>query len=192
MVAGCLEKKGLGVTLTELLFCLLILSILLSSGMPSLNSMVKNKRVDVSASKLRQTIELARNAAVTKNALVTLCRSQDGESCGGKWSDGILVFTDHDADRELDDEDEVFRYTSFHEHDGSIIWRAFQNKQYLQITPLGFTRYQNGNFTLCPRNNDVRFARQLIINRTARVRFAQDTDGDGIREDSQGRPIRCS
>ena len=181
-----------GLTLLELLVCLFILSILLHSTAPSLGELVTRKRSEVSARQLELAIELARNAAVTRNLTVTLCRSDNGEDCGGAWHDGVLIFTDQNENRELDEEDSIVRYLMFYDYDGTITWRAFQNRQYLQITALGFTKYQNGNFTFCPRNKDTRFAQQLIINRTARVRHAQDKDGDGIREDSRGRPIRCS
>ncbi len=185
-------EENRGLTLLELLVCLFILSILLNSALPALGEAVTHKRSDVSARQLELAIELARNAAITRNLTVTLCRSNNGEDCDGAWHDGVLVFTDQNENRELDKEDSVVRYVVFYDYDGTITWRAFQNRQYLQITSLGFTKYQNGNFTICPKNKDLRFARQLIINRTARVRHAQDKDGDGIREDSRRRPIRCS
>ena len=180
-----------GLTLLELLVTLSILALLLSVALPGFSEIVEQKRIDISARQLQQSIELARTAAITKNGLVTLCRSRDGQTCGGRWQEGILIFVDYDGDRRIDDDDLVVRYVEFHEFDGSLTWRAFQNRQYLQITPLGFTNYQNGNFTLCPPNGDRRYARQLIITRTGRVRHAQDSDGDGIREDSRGRPLRC-
>ena len=59
------------------------------------------------------------------------------------------------------------------------------------MTPMGFTRDQNGNFTWCPGNGDVRLARQLIVNAAGRLREALDSDGDGVREGANGRPIGC-
>ena len=52
-------------------------------------------------------------------------------------------------------------------------------------------RYQSGNFTLCPASRDARLAQQLVVNSTGRTRSAQDRNGDGIREDSSGNPLRC-
>ena len=59
------------------------------------------------------------------------------------------------------------------------------------MTGEGFTNYQNGNFTYCPPDGDLRFARQLVINVQGRVRMGHDTDGDGIVEDRRGKDVRC-
>jgi len=181
-----------GFTLLELLFTLFTISILLGLALPGFQQLHRNTEMDIHARGLAQLLQLARVAAITRNSLVTLCRSVDGEGCSGQWEDGILVFVDYDGDRKIDSNDEVVRYHQFFGFDGEIDWRAFQNRQYLQITSTGFTRYQNGNFTLCPADGNLTYARQLIVNRSARVRFAQDSNADGIREDSQGRPLSCS
>ncbi|MDA0689676.1 MAG: GspH/FimT family pseudopilin [Proteobacteria bacterium] len=181
-----------GFTLLELLFTLGILATLLGLALPGFKELHRNTEMDIHARELAQLLQVARVAAITRNSLVTLCRSAAGDACAGQWQDGILVFADYDGDRRIDADDEVIRYHQFHGFEGEVRWRAFQNRQYLQITPQGFTRYQNGNFTLCPADRNPVFARQLIINRSARVRFAQDGDADGIREDSRGRPLRCS
>ncbi len=183
--------KSQGLTVIELLITLFILSLLTAIALPDFEEMLQQKRIDLTAKELRQAIEVARTAAITKNSIVTICRSKQGNSCSGQWQDGVLVFVDYNADRKLDVEDIPVRHFTFSQFKGDITWRAFQNRQYLQITALGFTNYQNGNFTLCPANGDLTQARQLIITRTARVRHAQDSNGDGIREDSRGRPVRC-
>ena len=48
-----------------------------------------------------------------------------------------------------------------------------------------------GNFTYCPPNNDARHARQLILSMSGRPRAALDTNGDGIVEDANDKPLRC-
>lgn len=181
-----------GLSLLELIIVLSICSLLLSFALPNFAETISHKRSDIAASRLKQTIEFARITAITRNTLVTICRSTHGDECGGSWGQGVLVFSDHNGDREIDDTDEIVRYTRFHDYEGTVTWRAFQNRQYLQITPLGFTKYQNGNFTFCPPNGDAKFARQLIVNRSARTRFALDKDQDGVRENSRGQPLNCN
>jgi len=63
----------------------------------------------------------------------------------------------------------LIRHITFPDSDGYIRFRAFQNKQYLQLSSLGITHYQNGNFTYCPYSGSDKFARQLIVNRNAAV-----------------------
>lgn len=181
-----------GFTLLELMITLLLLSILLVLSMPEFNTLMERQKAELAIRKLATTIELAKSSAIASGTMVTLCRSSDGLKCGGKWQDGVLVFTDANGDREINQQDQLQRYITFPFMKGELKWRAFQNRQYLQITSLGFTRYQNGNFTYCPEDLNPIFASQLIINRTGRVRFAVDSDNDGVKEDSQGRPIACS
>ena len=181
-----------GYTLLELLIVMLVMALLASVSLPDFSAMLENKRSDTNIKRLAQAVEFARVSAITAGSLVTLCRSSDGMGCGGNWQEGILIFTDTNGDRVLNQQDRILRHLTFPDLAGTLRWRAFQNRQYLQITSQGFTRYQNGNFTYCPPTGQLQYARQLIINRSARVRFAMDSDGDGFREDSRGRRIDCS
>ncbi|MDA0280557.1 MAG: GspH/FimT family pseudopilin [Proteobacteria bacterium] len=180
-----------GMSLLELLITLGILSVLLAISIPDFKNLVESVSADATLKKLATAIQLGKSAAITNRTTVTLCRSVDGFACGGSWQDGVLVFTDSNRDRVINDEDRLIRYITFPDSKGHIRFRVFQNKQYLQLTSLGITHSQNGNFTYCPFSGDSKIARQLIVNRTARLRFAQDSDGDGIKEDSRGRPLSC-
>ena len=180
-----------GMSLLELLITLGILSILLGISIPDFKDLVQSVSADTTLKKLATAIQLGKSTAITNRTAVTLCRSIDGITCGGSWQDGVLVFTDRNRDRIINEDDKLVRYITFPESKGHIRFRAFQNKQYLQLTSLGVTYSQNGNFTYCPFSGESKFARQLIMNRTARLRFAQDSDGDGIKEDSRGRPLSC-
>ncbi|MCP3673585.1 MAG: hypothetical protein GY829_03815, partial [Gammaproteobacteria bacterium] len=98
---------------------------------------------------------------------------------------------DHNQDH-IFNGDDIFltKFEKFPDED-TIYWRAFQNKQYLQMSPLGYTRFQNGTFTYCPREG-LKYARGIIINAAGRVRFTKDEDGDGIDEGANGKSLRCS
>lgn len=185
-------EKASGLTILELLTTLAILSILLSISMPSFRHLAQSVSGDVTLRKLSNAVQFGKSAAIVNNSSVTLCRSRDGLVCAGSWHDGAIVFTDGNRNRELDGDDVLLRHFVFSDSNGSIRFRAFQNKQYLQLSSMGTTHDQNGNFIYCPFSGDERYARQLIVNRTARLRFAQDSDADGIREDSRGRPLDCS
>ena len=180
-----------GVTLPEMLFALLILWTLMQLSTPLFDDLITGTRGDAAMRSLRKAISFTRAAAVTSGQMTTMCRSRDARRCGGRWEDGVLVFHDGDGDLELDAGQQALAYIDLDADAGRIHWRAFRNRQYLQFTPLGFTRYQNGNFTFCPRNGRKEHARQLILSRTGKVREAKDNDGDGIPEDSRGRPLRC-
>jgi type IV fimbrial biogenesis protein FimT len=185
------RSTAAGLSLLELLLTLIIMSILAATAVPGLKALLGNSAGELTMRRLAQAIEIGRIAAITSSSLVTLCRSSSGQECGGQWHEGVLVFTDANGNRKIEQQDRIIRHITFPDLAGELSWRAFQNRQYLQITALGFTRYQNGNFTYCPNDGNQTHIRQLIINRNARIRFAQDRDGDGIREDSRGRALHC-
>ncbi len=184
-------KQYRGITLLNALISLSILLILISLSSDNLAYLQESNSSQQALNQITKTIQLARSFAVMNRSLVTVCRSVDGIECSGQWHDGVLVFSDQNGDRIINETDKLLYYAAQPKLNGTIKWRAFQNRQYLQITSQGFTRYQNGNFTYCPHNADPRKALQLVINRTGRTRFARDNDGDGIVEDSQGKPVTC-
>lgn len=180
-----------GMTLLELILAIALLSILMAATAPSLNGIIEQRRGDEISDILQSAIELTRATAISSGGLATLCRSRNGRVCSGRWQDGMIVFADRDGDRVPDNDGGPIRVFRFPSPAGIIRWRSFGNRQYLQMTAMGFTRNQNGNFTYCPDDGDVHLARQLIVNAAGRVRAAVDSDGDGIREGSNGRPISC-
>lgn len=183
--------RATGATLFEMFVTIGLLSILLGVSIPEFRDLSQSVAGDVTLRRLASAIQVAKTSAIIERTSVTLCPSIDGLVCGGGWHKGVLLFTDSNRSRSIEDGDTLIRYIQFPDNQGSIRFRAFQNKQYLQLSPLGTTHSQNGNFTYCPTVENMRHARQLILNRTARLRFAQDGDGDGIREDSRGRPLSC-
>ena len=184
------QRSDKGFTLIEGLMSVGILAVLITVLLPDLATIREQREGSLALRRIANLVFIARVEAAKSGVMATLCPTQDGESCGGEWHDGILLFLDHNDDRYPDPEDQIVYHEQLDNIGGTIQWRAFRSKPYLQITPLGFTRYQNGNFTWCNRANSPAGAHQLILNRTGRVRFAQDLDGDGIRATSRGGQLR--
>ncbi len=180
-----------GFTLIELLIVVSITAIMLGFAFPSFVNMMERNRTAVSVNWLIGSIMFTRHAAIIKRTTVTLCPSVDGSSCGGKWHDGTIAFTDYNQDAEINGKDRLLQQFSSPTNGSTITWRAFRNRQYLQMTQMGFTNYQNGNFVYCSKSQDPRYSRQIILNVQGRPRLARDRDGDGIVEDRRGRLLRC-
>lgn len=181
-----------GHSLLEIFITLGIIGIIMSFSLPSYQGIVQQTTGKSLLKLLASHIAIARSHAIAANLTVTLCPSSDGQTCSGTWSDGYIVFSDRNMDRTINQDDRLIRSHQASFNFGSITWRAFQNRQYLQINAMGFMRHQSGNFTYCPYNNMPAHAHQIIVNATGRTRFAIDSDGDGIREASNGRPINCN
>jgi type IV fimbrial biogenesis protein FimT len=180
-----------GLTLVELMIAISILALLLAVAAPDMRSLVDRQRGESALSALAVAVQGARTSAIRTGLTVTVCRSMDGLRCGGSWSQGYIVFSDRNRDRRLNQDDALLRTGRFLELGGTLAWRAFGNRQYLQIDSRGHILHQNGNFTFCPGSGQLAQARQLVISQTGRIRLAIDADGDGMVEDSSGKPLRC-
>jgi type IV fimbrial biogenesis protein FimT len=180
-----------GFTLLEALLTMTILGVLLSIAVPDLQQLRIQRQGSLALQRLANSIYLARSAAATTGDIAVLCPSADGIFCGGLWHQGILVYLDGNDNQTPDPQEKLVARLQYENLPGKITWRAFQSKPFLQITPVGFTRYQNGNFTWCDAERNPSSAQQLILNRTGRVRYARDTNGDGLREGANGQPISC-
>lgn len=85
-----------GLTLLELLVGILVLSILLSAGVPSFQSTVNNNRLAAQTNALVTALNLARSEAVKRGEPVSVCASADQATCSGAtaWTGGWIAFTD--------------------------------------------------------------------------------------------------
>jgi type IV fimbrial biogenesis protein FimT len=186
-----MQQNATGLSLIEMLVVMSIIAFLTLGALPDFSDWRQRKETEGLMRELIGAIDMARSYAVSENVMVTLCRSDDGRTCQGKWSDGSILFTDFNADRVLNDNDRLLFRLDPMKPAGTLEFKSFQNRQFLQMNSRGFTNYQNGNFTFCPANKDPRQARQIIVSLSGRTRFARDKDGDGIVEDSQGQPLYC-
>ncbi len=183
-------KKPKGVTLLELIIVMAIIAVSITLAIPSMKAFTVKNRITAQVNTLALAIRMARESAIMKNYIVTLCRSADQLQCGGNWHDGMILFADKNRDHLFNGSDTLIAgFENFPAGD-VIFWRSFQNRQYLQMSPRGTTRYQNGTFTYCPKEG-LEYARGIIINAAGRVRFSKDKDGDGIDEGADRRPLRC-
>lgn len=180
-----------GFTALELCITLALICILTGLAAPPLQGFVAAKEGDKALRTLRDLIQLARSEAATNGRGATLCPSGTGIECGSQWSSGALLFLDRNFDRKVNQDDRVLRVMGDLAQHGSINWRAFGNRRYLQIDGRGFLRHQSGNFSYCDATGDPRLAHQLVVNSAGRLRIAVDSNGDGIRENSRGDPLEC-
>lgn len=186
-----MKEKQQGLTLVELIVVISVSGILLTLAAPSMTEFVTRNSVTTRINQLVHTIHMARQSAIFRNRIVTLCRSDNGTNCQGQWHEGMLLFVDSNNDRTLDEDEElIYRFPALRDGD-LLFWRAFRNRQYLLMTPRGFTAYQNGTFTYCPKEG-LEYAKAIIINAAGRLKLSKDKNADGIDEGANGRPLRCS
>jgi len=177
-------------TLIELLIVVAIISITIAIATPSMSTFLTRNRITVQLNSLAMAIKMARESAIMLNKVVTLCRSENFDQCGGKWHQGMMLFIDQNKDHKFNNSDTLISNFSAFPDGDVIFWRSFQNRQYIQMSPRGTTRNQNGTFTYCPKEG-LGHARGIIINAAGRHRFTKDKNEDGIDEGADNRPLRC-
>ncbi len=99
-------------TLVETLVALALLAILTSLAAPSFQSLFAKRAAGAAADAFVADMRFARSEALKRNTPIVLCRSTDGISCSGlnsAWKDGWLVFTDDNANSQVDASEEVLR-----------------------------------------------------------------------------------
>lgn len=180
-----------GLSLLELLISMTVLLVSVSIALPSFSRVIEEHRSEQVVLLLYGLIQKSRHHAITHNSHIVLCKSHDLSNCGGSWKDGILVFIDTDGNHSLSGNDVLLQTIRTPFHKGELHWRSFGNKSHLEFLPSGSTNYQNGTFTYCIDKSDVKKARGISITVTGRPQIAFDRNGDGVRENSSGTPLRC-
>ncbi|MEM9623383.1 MAG: GspH/FimT family protein [Pseudomonadota bacterium] len=181
-------------TLIELLAGILIITTLLSLALTTLPGWVQQRQLRADVHQFISLIAVARHTAILQGTTVIMCPALPfSQRCAGRneWHNGTVVFTDGNHNLRIDEADQVLA-----RHHGlrrvKVIWRAFRNRSYLKFTATGMTDWQNGHFLFCPRDNNPRHAKQIILNYAGRTYVSSDRNGDGIDEDSRRQPLTCA
>lgn len=104
-----MSKKQAGFTLLEMIVTMIVAGVLVSVGIPSFISIVRNNRLASQTNELISSLMYARSEAIKRNARIVLCRSTDvgtvnlattQPNCatGGTtgWETGWLIYLDAD------------------------------------------------------------------------------------------------
>ncbi|MBT4262144.1 MAG: type II transport protein [Thiotrichales bacterium] len=177
-----------GFTITEILITLALLATLMAQLTPDLSTMLQQSQLKSAAVEFSQALQLTRNEAIKRNMKVTICKSSSGSQCKSSvnWEDGWIIFENLDGDSRVDSNDTIF---------------AQHNALPVGITLRGGHNFKNrvtykatgdstsfSSLIFC-NNSELAGSQIIYINSTGRIRIAEDSDGDGIPENSDGANI---
>jgi type IV fimbrial biogenesis protein FimT len=180
-----------GLTLIEVMIVISIIALLAALSIPSFNNSLRRQQVSGETNTLFSLVYFARSEAIKRNKVITICKSDDANQCGGDWTNGWIVFSDNDKDGSRDNGELLILSGKIGE-DYRLEWTAFGSNNYIRFTSNGLTLSQNGTFKICPSDNDETFARAVVISKTARVRLTKDSDRNGIYEDANSNDLTCN
>lgn len=170
------QRQQSGVTLIELLVTISIAAILMAIAVPSFQDFFRRARLDSAASDFMATLNYARSEAIRRGVLVSVCKSNDGTSCGDDganwgWEQGWIVFTNPNNNDSVDtgSGEEILRV---HEALPNGIKVRANNNFTTRITYRSdgrITYSVGGKFFFCPASGTTD-ARQIVVNGAGRAR----------------------
>lgn len=98
-------SKQSGFTLIELIMTIVIGGLIMTLGVPSFSSFMKNNTLTTQANDFVSTVNIARMEAIKRKSNVVICKSSTGTGCGAStlgWEDGWIAFVDTDGDKTVD------------------------------------------------------------------------------------------
>lgn len=189
---GAHRPRASGFTLIELLLVVAALAVALGISAAPFRDRVEDLRSATAMRHLSSLFAMARQEALIRQRPVTVCALTAEKRCTRIWNinRSIAAFIDKNDNRRLDSGDTLLREIRWPLVGGELSWRASLARNYLRFETNGGT-WQNGTLYYCPNSRDARKARALVMSHSGRNYMPGDSNGDGIREDREGRNLRC-
>lgn len=178
-----------GFTLVELLIVITLVAVLAAFS-SSFSALITRSATQSSQMELIGFINIARTTAIMESTNVTLCPiDTENGKCSNDWGLDIIAFRDPDRTRQLTDINQIIR--TLQPKNNGVFYGNAGIRKYFGFRATGIAKEAIGNIIWCPQDKSAENAFQIRINMGGRPRVAQDNDGDGVVENSQGSPISC-
>jgi type IV fimbrial biogenesis protein FimT len=157
-----------GFTLTELMFTVTVLSILLGLAVPSFRETVRNNRLVSQNNEFVGSLNYARSEALKRSDSVSVCASADQTTCSGDtdWSTGWIVFADPNANGDTDAGEPVLQAAPAVSAEFTL---SATNRSFVRFGSSGTSAAGTESFELIPTGCFGPHARRIDINFVGRV-----------------------
>lgn len=182
MHINALRHRMCGFTLIEVMTSISIAMLLLTSGIPAMQSLVQRNLHTTHINTFVGHLHYSRSEAIKRGTSVVMCRSTDERHCSqtAGWHTGWIVFADKNNNREVDGQETLLRIAQGWE-DGISVTSGLRRRVVYQ--PNGFSPGTNGTYVFC-NPAYPQLARAVILSNTGRPRLSE------TRPD--GSPLGCS
>ncbi len=164
-------KKQAGFTLFETMVACALAFILFGIAIPAANDGLEAARSADARSKLLDSLMKAASRASFTGTKSVLCPSADAISCDDShdWSQGWIVFTDRNGNREREPDDHLINQVQALE--GEVRLHSTAGRTRIVFQGNAGNAGSNVSFTLCDGRGTGK-ARSLIMSNTGRLRDA--------------------
>lgn len=164
-------KNTHGLTLVELLVCMVVFICLTSIGIPNLLQAHQQMTLRTTTNSMLGALHYARSQAVSSRINTSLCNGELTCSDSAIWQNGLLVFSDPNGNGQLDNGETLLQTLAIPEG-YSWRWSSFRSRTRISFANDGTTLALNGTFTLCHKTTP---ARQIVVSATGRPRIQPPT-----------------
>lgn len=156
----------------------------LGVGAVSMNGLVQDARLTAAVNQLMGHLNLARNEAIKRHTIITLCKSSNGASCftDASWNEGWIIFADENNSHDIDPGETVIRVQQGLEGDLKLRFGETGTYYYVRYNPSG-EAWPGATFTFCDSRGADK-AKAVIVYWTGRPRVSTKT--------SENKPLSCS
>ena len=177
-----------GLTLVELMISIAIVSILLTTVGPNIQSILVSNRITADVNNLSSVMRFARHAAVNEQTATIICPTSDFSDCANNWALPKMVFVDANGNGNRDEAETLAASSDAIAGTNIVlgITGAFI------FSPNGGVQDQTARtITFCHQDRDVKFASALLITAFGKISISTDSNGDSVREDASGNALTC-
>lgn len=156
-----------GFTLVELMVTLAVAAIVITAGVPSFTTMLKNNRMAMTVNEFLSNVYYARSEAIKRGRPVTLCARASDTACSttNTWQNGYLIFVDLDSDSVLDTGEDQLRIVGALDSSFSVTPNTFSNFIRFDSSALPNS---NGNIKFCD-DRGTNYGRVVLISATGKA-----------------------
>ncbi len=180
-----------GFTLLELLVVVAISGILLGVGLPAMGALIERNQFKAEVSSLHRAVALSRSMAVYRGEAVSLCPLTSSNACGNNWTGKLTIFADSNQNSTLDSDEETIGIVSALEQPDTRLDRHHSRASAIMFRPTGNAFGHNGTLKVC-MDGSTTLSATIIISGAGRIRLGEDSNNDGLAEDSSGDAVTCS
>lgn len=183
----CKANDIKGVSLTELMVALVIISLTLSVGVPAFKNFTHRVDAQNDISALRLILYQARSTSILQGIRTRLCPLDDAGHCTNQWNAELTLFFDLNNNKSMDVGEVVLNRVQSVPLDTAL--RSFTGSS-VSFDERGMAGTSTGSFGYCLKATEP-ISVTFIISRLGRIRPGVDSNQNGVKETASGKDIDC-